>query len=399
MTGPGRARALSVALLAHSTNPRGGVVHALELAEALTARGHRAVVHAPDPGGRGFFRPTRCATVGVPARPVGSGGGGGGGLAALVEARIADYLAFFDRGDGLRYDIHHAQDGISGNALASLRERGRIAGYVYTVHHLDAFADPAVAARQQRAIAGADRVFCVSRLWQDILARDHGIPAVLVGNGVDHARFTPAPGPEDAALRARLGLGDGNGPVFLSVGGVEARKNSVRLLEAFLAVRRTLPDARLVIAGGASLLDHSAEAAAFDALLAGSGAGGNAGGAVIRCGPLPDAAMPALFRLADALVFPSLREGFGLVVLEAMACGTPTVVSRIAPFTEHLGDADCLWVDPRDPAAIAAAMVAAVRPGPAAALRAAGLRRAAGFGWDACAARHLDAYDAWMSVR
>ncbi len=378
---------LAIALLTHSTNPRGGVVHALELAEALTALGHRAVVHAPDPSGTGFFRATRCGAVGVPARPV-----TGGGLAELVEARIADYLAFFTRCDAARHDIHHAQDGISGNALACLREAGRIPGYLYTVHHLDRFADPAVEARQWRAIANADRVFCVSHLWREILARDHGVDALLVGNGVDRTRFSPQAGPNDAALRARLGLGPG--PVFLSVGGVEARKNSARLLDAFLIARQTRPDAQLVIAGGASLLDHSGEARAFEALLDRNPA---AAASVIRTGPLPDADMPALFRLADALVFPSLREGFGLVVLEAMASGTPTIVPAIAPFTEHLRPGDCLWVDPLDPAAIAAAMTDILHPATAQRLRAAGLRRAAGFGWDACARRHLDAYYALLT--
>lgn len=376
---------LSVALLAHSTKPRGGVVHALELGEALTALGHRAVVHAPDPGGRGFFRSTRCGAVGIPARAV-----DGSGLAALVEARIADYLAYFERQGTTDCDIHHAQDGISGNALASLRERGRIPGYLYTVHHLDDFADPMVAERQGRAIANADRVLCVSRLWRDTLAREHGIDAVLVGNGVDRTRFTPQPGAGDAALRDRLGLG--RGPVFLSVGGVEARKNSARLLDAFLTLRHDRPDAQLIVAGGASLLDHSGEARAFDALIAGSGVEVGPGRTVVRTGPLPDADMPALFRLADALVFPSLREGFGLVVLEAMASGTPVVVPRIPPFTEHLEAGDVLWVDPLDPVSIATAMIDALQPERAGRLRAAGMERAAGFGWDACARRHLDVY-------
>jgi glycosyltransferase involved in cell wall biosynthesis len=57
-------------------------------------------------------------------------------------------------------------------------------------------------------------------------------------------------------------------------------------------------------------------------------------GSLILLGKVDDADVPALFRCASVLVFPSLREGFGLVVLEAMACGTPVVVSKIAPFTE-----------------------------------------------------------------
>lgn len=377
---------LSVAILAHSTNPRGGVVHALELADALTALGHHAVVHAPDPAGRGFFRTTRCETVGVPARPVPREAG----LRALVEARIVDYAAFFAQPGATRFDLYHAQDGISGNALADLRDRGHIPGYLYTVHHIDGFGDPAVDALQLRAIRSADRVLCVSRLWRDALARDHGIDAAIVGNGVDRDRFTPASTVEDVEWRGRLGLT--GGPVFLSVGGVEARKNSVRILDAFREVRRDRPDAQLVVAGGASLLDHSPELLTFEARIAADGIATGPGGAVVRTGPLPDAAMPALYRLADALVFPSLREGFGLAVLEAMACGTPAIVPAIAPFTEHLEPGDAEWVDPLDSGSIARAMRAVLEPQRAKALRAAGLSRAAGFGWEACAARHVAEY-------
>ena len=72
--------------------------------------------------------------------------------------------------------------------------------------------------------------------------------------------------------------------------------------------------------------------------------------------------MPALYRAADALVFPSVKEGFGLVVLEAMASGIPVVTSRIAPFTEYLGDDDVFWCEPDDVESIAAAMTASLDP-------------------------------------
>jgi glycosyltransferase-like protein len=378
-------RPLRIAMLTHSTNPRGGVVHALEVADALTDLGHEVSVHAPDPLGMGFFRATRCRTVPIPARLV------SGDLARLVETHVADYVSYFAAAPRERFDIYHAQDGISANALAALRDRGMVPGFLRTVHHIDDFADPRLAAQQKRGIDAADRVLCVSRLWQNIIARDFGIAASRVGNGVDTARFSPASGRADAALRARLGWGQG--PVYLAVGGIEKRKNTSRILRAFLRVRQHQPAAQLVVAGGASLLDHSAARASFDAILRESGlAAAGEGAPVVLTGPLADCDMPALFRLADALVFPSLAEGFGLVVLEAMASGTPAIVPRQAPFTEYLGEDDCLWVDPMSVDAIAAAMVGAADPSTRRQLTAAGLDVARRHGWSAVATAHLQIY-------
>ncbi|HEV7817407.1 MAG TPA: MSMEG_0565 family glycosyltransferase [Janthinobacterium sp.] len=381
---------LRIALLTHSTNPRGGVVHALELGDALHAAGHDVTVHAPDPQRRGLFRATRCAYAAVRADAC------AGDLAALVRQRIGEYLAWFERPRTPRYDVYHAQDSISANALAMLAERGAIPGYVRTVHHLDHFDDPLLAAWQTRGFMRAGRVLCVSRLWRDSLLADYGVAAEVVGNGVDAARFSPYADDRDAALRARLGLG--RGPVFLVVGGVEPRKNTLAIFQAFLRIRRAAPGAQLVIAGGASLLDHGACRLAFEAALAASGLATGAGQPVLLLDRVEDADMPALYRCASALVFASLREGFGLAVLEAMACGTPAVLSRIAPFTEYLGGADCAWVDPHDPAAIAAGMAQACDPAAAAALREAGLGVSRRFTWAASAARHLDIYRAFLAT-
>ncbi|HUH84778.1 MAG TPA: MSMEG_0565 family glycosyltransferase [Stellaceae bacterium] len=379
---------LRIAMLAHSTNPRGSVVHALEVADGLADAGHDVVVHAPDPGGAGFFRETRCRTVALPAGPV------AGGLFEMVEARSAEYVAYFSAPGAARFDLYHAQDGISGNALARLRELGAIPGFLRTVHHLDAFADVRLAARQMRAVITADRVLCVSRFWQEVLARDHGIAASPVGNGVDAARFSPAPHRADSELSARLGLGAG--PVFLAVGGIEERKNTVRVLQAFAQLRTARPDAQLVVAGGASLLDHSATRAAFAAALRATGLDAGPGAAVVATGTLADKEMPPLYRLSDALVFPSLREGFGLVVLEAMASGTPVIVSRIAPFTEHLAADECLWVDPTSVGEISAAMLDAVDAATRHRLAAAGHSVCRRHTWQECARRHLEAYAHWF---
>jgi glycosyltransferase-like protein len=397
---PRVAAGLRVGLFTHSTNPRGGVVHCLELAEALAARGHAVTVHAPAQPGGGFFRTATLARQAlVPAGPAPAGG-----LAALVRQRVAEYQRYFESGAAGASDVYHAHDGLSGVALAGLVDRGVIPGFVRTVHHLDVFADEYLRDAQDLSIRAAARCACVSRLWRDALRDRYGVEATVVSNGVDTARFNPRPCANDGLLRDRLMDGGGRAPMFLAVGGVERRKNTLNALRAFLLVRRELPRALLLIAGGASLLDHSEYRREYEALLgeaARAEGDGEAGGgaavadlakAVVVTGPLPDDQMAAAYRLADALVFPSVTEGFGLAVLEAMACGTPAVVSRVAPFTEYLTDADALLVDPHDPAAIAAAMRQAADGPTRARLRAAGLAVAARFPWSAAAAAHEEMY-------
>ncbi len=419
------SRPLRIAMLSHSTNPRGGVVHAMQLSEALTALSHDVVLHAPDATGAGFFRATTCQTVCIPVAqpantettapssyplPEGKGdveqaadpfspsgrrcrqadeGAANSMLSdmtVMVEQRIADYLDHFDNPANRDFDLYHAHDGISGNALATLKERGLIAGFARTVHHIDQFSDARLMALQDRSIDNADLFFTVSALWRDRLKRERGISSTIVGNGVDTNRFSPSA--DGSALRRKLGLPAG--PVFLSVGGIEARKNTLSMLEAFRQVRAIRPDAQFVIAGGASLLDHRGYQGEFRAALA---ALGDHAGAVHILGTVADEDMPALYRLADTLVFASVKEGFGLVVLEAMASGIPVVVSSIAPFTEYLGSGDTIWCDPHNPASIAEAMAISLMPPVRQRLVPRGLVIAAGHGWRRTAAAHLDAYE------
>jgi len=373
---------MKIGLLTHSVNPRGGVVHTLELADALAGLGHDVTVFAPAAPGQAFFRGTACRVSLAPVAPHGPG------VPAMVQARIDAYVAhlrpLLARED---YDVLHAQDSISGNALADLAEAGDIGGFARTVHHLDDFDDARLAAWQHRAFARAAQVFCVSDTWVAHLREHHGIAAERVANGVDLRRFRPDPARVDAEVAARHGIRPG-APVFLAVGGIEARKNTLRILQAYAEVRRTHPGAQLVVAGGASLLDHDGYARAFHAALFALGPAGPGPAPVVLTGTVSDEAMAALYRLADALVMPSLREGFGLAVLEALACGTPAVVSNRRPFTEYLTAADCHFADPESVRSIAQAM----RDAPGRAPEAVALL--ARHSWRASARRHAELYEA-----
>jgi glycosyltransferase-like protein len=358
---------LRVALLTHSVLPRGGVVHTLELGEALMERGHAVTVVAPAERGQRLFRKTACTLSLLPLPEV------AGDLVHQVGQRIAG----LERGlpavlHAGGFDLLHAQDSLSGNALARLK-RGdpSLPPWVRTVHHLDDFSEPQLAAWQAIAWQAADAVACVSDSWCQRLRQDHGVAARRVFNGVNLARFQSAPQTGDAALLQALGLRDDAAPLCLAVGGVEHRKNSVRLLQAFAELRATDPDwgrAQLVVAGGASLLDHGTAVRHWREALHALGLGEGPDQPIWRTGPLPDAALAPLMRRARVLAMPSLVEGFGLVALEALACGTPVLVSDRPPFIEHLADCpEVAWCDPEKVTSIARGLQQAARlPRPAA---------------------------------
>lgn len=371
---------LRIAILTYSTQARGGVVHARALAEALTGLGHDAVLFAVARGERDFPRPPRCTYRRIAVEAARED------IVPFVRRRVEAYVRHFSDGEA-SFDVYHAQDGISGNALATLVERGVIDRYVRTIHHIDDFADTELAVLQDRSIVRAARCFVVSRVWRRRVRERYGIDADVVPSGVDLERFSPVSLTRREALRRKLGFGDA--PLFLTIGGVEARKNTLGLLEAFALVRAVRPTARLVIAGGESVFEHDAYRRLFEARQAELEL---TNGAVLVTGVRSDAEIVSLLRAADVFVFPSLVEGFGLVVLEALASGTPVVASALAPFTEYLTRESALLADPRDPAALAAAMLRAEVPRVRQRLRANGPVVATKFTWCASARAHVTNY-------
>lgn len=372
---------LRIAILTYSTHPRGGVIHAMELAEALHALGHDVCLFGLDKTGAGFPRALDCNTVCIPAAPAPEN------TDDLIALRIREYVEYFSASDR-PFDIFHAQDCISANALVALRDRHLVPHVLRTVHHIDEYNSPYLRECQERSILEADRCLCVSNYWQKELRDRYNIEASRVQNGVNLKRYSPHPSGKEFDLKTRLGL---NGsPIFLTVGGIEPRKNSIRLLQAFARVRDRHPNAQLVIAGGSTLFDYQDYRrecfAEVDRLSIPQDT------ALVLPGTIPDADMADLYRCADAFVFPSLKEGWGLVALEAIASGIPVVTSNIAPFTEFLDRRQAILVDPQSPAAIAAGMFRVLNPDVSAALANRAKEVVREYSWTTSAERHVEIY-------
>jgi glycosyltransferase involved in cell wall biosynthesis len=194
-------------------------------------------------------------------------------------------------------------------------------------------------------------------------------------------RFRPLPLAQVEPVLRHYGL---QRPYILYVGALESRKNLPRLLEAYALLRAWSPRWRLMIVGAAKWKFSPI----FDAVQR-LGLEGH----VDFTGYVADEHLPALYAGADLFAFPSLYEGFGLPVLEAMACGAPVVTSNTSSLPEVAGDA-ALLVDPTDVRQIAQAMwLVLSQPALAAELRARGLARAAQFTWKRTARETIAVYE------
>jgi glycosyltransferase involved in cell wall biosynthesis len=258
---------------------------------------------------------------------------------------------------------------------------------VVTVHDLGYLhfpdAHPALSRRYldlstRWSVRAARRVIAVSAATRDDLVAMLGVPAskiTVVHHGVHPVECLPEPAMH--ATLERLGITQ---PYMLFVGTVQPRKNLQRLIRAFAPVVAAGLPHRLVIAGRMGWLTEPirAEVASLDLT-----------DRVHFAGYVPDGDLSALYRGADAFAFPSLYEGFGMPVLEALAYGVPVVASNTTSLPELVGDAGLL-VDPLDAVAIGAALVRALADAPLRArLAVAGPERAAYFSWERCARETL----------
>lgn len=208
------------------------------------------------------------------------------------------------------------------------------------------------------------RIVTVSDHARATLIEHYGLHperVVSIHNAVDHARFRPAQFPRE--------------PFLLYPANRWRHKNHATLFDAMAIIRNARPELRLVLTGSGH--DRHCVPAGVTVL-----------------GHVDNEALVKLYQTASALVFPSFYEGFGLPVLEAMACGCPVACSNTASLPEVAGDAAKLF-DPRSPGEIASAVLAVLKDGERYAAR--GLAQAAKFTWSSVARQHEDVYRSLMS--
>jgi glycosyltransferase involved in cell wall biosynthesis len=285
-------------------------------------------------------------------------------------------------------DLYHSPDFV----LPPLRHaRG-----ILTVHDLAFLMRPECADARLRAyleevvprsIQRADFIIADSENTRNDLVVLLGVRPSLIAvvpGGVED-RFTRVTDPEQLQ-HARRHLGVGDAPFVLAIGVLEPRKNLNRLMDGFLALkeRNNVPsDLKLVLAGGKGWLfdgifeHHAASPIRDDILLPGF---------------VPDELLPAVYSAAEVLAFPSLYEGFGLPILEAMACGTPVVASRASCLPE-VAEGAALLIEPTSVEGLTSALEQVISdPALHARLVEQGRERAAEYSWRRAAEGLLDVY-------
>ena len=244
---------LNIALFTYSTKPRGGVVHTLNLAEYLQRLNNNVHVFALETD-NGFFREVDVPYTLIPC-PKRDFSGMDEKIHAYIQSYI-DYLCSIDE----QYDIYHAEDCISANALLEIRNRGLIKFFLRTVHHLDEFTSESLIDCQLKSILEPDYIVSVSKFWENQLKTDYSLDSDRITNGVDLKRFSFEDNGRNTRETAKKLFSAEGCKVLLTIGGIEPRKNTKTTLRAFNIARKHFINnsERLVwlIGGGETLFDY-----------------------------------------------------------------------------------------------------------------------------------------------
>lgn len=256
-------------------------------------------------------------------------------------------------------------------SLPQYLKRGSLVPAIFSVRH---------------AVKNSDAVLTISEFIRTQLLSDYGAdPAkiFLTYCGYDPLQFNTAPlaTAPPASVTARYGI---RRPYVLYLGVIQGRKNLLALIDAYDVWHSIYPELQLVLAGprGWNCEAIYTRAARYQPEQ------------ICMPGAIQLEHLRSVYQDAECYVLPSLYEGFGIPVVEAMACGTPVIVSRAGALPEIAGDA-ALYFDPERPQHIAEQVCAVLSSSDLRdRLVSAGLRRVSSFSWEECAKRAARAFDA-----
>lgn len=301
---------LKVAMLTYSTRPRGGVVHALSLAEALQRKGINVRLFSlirrdQQDKTQGFFRPT---TVPFEIYEF--------DWSDDIKERLRSMTEAFMERLPKDFEIYHAQDCVCDTALQLLISERRIKlPTVRTVHHVEDFPDQHLAKCEMMALRGDTVKITVSSFWQQELHKRYNINSTVIHNGIDLGKFTES--------------GKTREPFILFIGGMEARKGLEYAIETIEMLTRRGRNIRLIAVARPGFRGIESRAW-FDHLIE-------------RCGLqekvelkelISEFELHDLYSRASVFLLPSRMEGWGLSIMEAMASGCPVVSTPVGGVTE-----------------------------------------------------------------
>lgn len=252
------------------------------------------------------------------------------------------------------------------------------------------------AASEEAVVACSDAVIANGKAEAADLTRLYGVQPDrlhVIPPGVDHQRF----GPRGRAMARRMLNLPADRPIVLFAGRIQPIKGADIAVEMMVDVRTKYPDALLIVLGGPSGLQGATTMRQLREFVNGAGLQHN----VRFVGPQPQSAMAQWYSAADVCVMPSRSESFGLVALEASACGTPVVVSAVGGLPNVVTDEHSGYVvPPEDPQATASAVCRIFGDVETAdSFGRAGAERARSFDWDATVSRTYSLYGKAMDAR
>jgi glycosyltransferase involved in cell wall biosynthesis len=366
-------QSLKVAMLTYSTRPRGGVVHALKLAERLRALGVDITLYslarADDSDSmKRYFREVSAPFSIFPYvwhRE----------LITRLENMIDSYVKNLPRDA----DIYHAQDCVGGSALGRMKGQKMISAPVFrTVHHVDDFAEPRLFEFEKQAVAHSEHIFVVSKYWHNVLKRDYAHESVIAYNGLDSSDFQPLPD-----RRSEV-------PTVLFVGGLEPRKGLEDLIRAMELVASGVPSARLIVVAKAGFRGTD-QWSGYESLAHRLGLTNR----IDFHESIDQGTLLGLYSDCDVLALPSRNEGWGLALMEAMACGKPVVATRVGGIPELVENGtEGILVEAGDVKGIADSITRLLHdPALRSRMGRAGMRRVKEFSWDSTAKVVLREYE------